>query len=200
MQRLLCLLAALAAGSAQAWDCKYEKELDVGLSLAGSDKLTVVAAAGDLEIVGHAGTSEARVRGRVCASTEEWLEQAELITEGGRNASITVSLPDSGNGWSWSGSQYVYMDLEIHVPATLALDIHDSSGDVEIEGAGSVTLQDSSGDIDFSEVGGDFVVERDSSGDIVADTIGGDFQVLRDGSGEIRSSGVTGEVDIPDQG
>ena len=82
MKKFLVLLAALAAGSAQAWDCKFAKDIDVSLDLAGSEQLRVAAAAGDLEIVGHAGTTEARVRGKVCASEEEWLEQAELITAG----------------------------------------------------------------------------------------------------------------------
>jgi len=195
MHRILVLLAVLAAGSAHAWDCKYEKDLDVSLDLADSEKLTVAAAAGDLEIVGHAGTTEARVRGKVCASEEKWLDQAKLITDDGRDAGITVSLPDAGNGWSWTGSQYVYMDLKIDVPATVALDIRDSSGDVEIEGTGAVTLKDSSGDIDIENVTGDVVLE-DSSGDIDLLAITGNVLVRQDSSGDIDGRRIEGAVRV----
>ena len=195
MKNTLVLLAVLAAGSAQAWDCKFAKDIDVSLDLAGSEQLRVAAAAGDLEIVGHAGTTEARVRGKVCASEEEWLEQADLITEGGRDASITVSLPDSGNGWSWTGSQYVYMDLQIDVPSGIALAIRDSSGDVEIEGTGAVTLQDSSGDIDIGNVTGDVVLE-DSSGDIDLLAIAGNVTVRQDSSGDIDGHRIEGSVRV----
>jgi len=195
MKRLPLLLAVLATGSAQAWDCEFEKDIEVSLNLADSEKLTVAAAAGDLEIVGHAGTTEARVRGKICASEEAWLEQSELITEGGSDASIKVSLPDSGNGWSWTGSNYVYMDLRIDVPATVALEIRDSSGDVEIEGTGAVSLKDSSGDIDIENVTGDVVLE-DSSGDIDLLAISGNVTVRQDSSGDIDGRRIEGAVRV----
>ena len=195
MKRYLALLAALAAGGAQAWDCEFEKDIEASLSLSDSERLVVSAAAGDLEIVGRTGTTEARVRGKLCASKEEWLEQAELITEGGRDARITVSLPDSGNGWSWTGSRYVYMDLEIEVPPTIALEIRDSSGDVDIDGTGAVILEDSSGDIDIENVTGDVVLE-DSSGDIDLLAITGDVTVRQDSSGDIDGRRIEGSVRV----
>ena len=57
---------------------------------------------------------------------------------------------------------------------------------------------DSSGDMEFTDIGRDVWVERDSSGDIVAREVGGNFTVDRDGSGEIHYSDVTGSVSIPD--
>jgi hypothetical protein len=195
MKRFPLLLAALAAGSAQAWDCKFEKDIELGLDLADSEKLTVTAAAGDLVILGQTGTTEARVRGKLCASEEEWLEQSELIAEGGRDASIRVSLPDSDNGWSWTGNRYVYMDLQIDVPATLELEIRDSSGDVKIQGTGAVTLEDSSGDIDIRNVTGDVVLE-DSSGDIDLLAITGNVTVRQDSSGDIDGRRIEGAVRV----
>ena len=195
MKKYLVLLAVLAAGSAQAWDCKYQKDLDVTLNLAGSEQLSVLATAGDLRISGQSGTSEARARGKVCASEEEWLDEARIVTEGGPNASITVSLPDTGNGWSLMGNRYVYMDLEIDVPDGIALDIRDSSGDVDIEGTGSIAIKDSSGDIELEGVRGDVVLE-DSSGDIDLAAIAGDVTVLRDSSGDIFGRDIQGSVRI----
>jgi len=195
MNKPFIWLALLAAGSAQAWDCEYEKQLDVTLNLAGSEQLSIAAAAGDLQITGHEGSTEARARGKVCASKEEWLEQSTLETEGGRNASIAVSLPSSDNSWSLLGSSYVYMDLEIDVPAGMALDVRDSSGDVAIEGTGAVTIKDSSGDIEIDNVRGDVVLE-DSSGDIDLATIAGNVTVRQDSSGDIDGRGIEGTVRI----
>ncbi len=193
MSKYLLLLAVLAAGSAQAWDCKYEKDLDVTLNLAGSEQLSVDATAGDLIIAGSEGITEARAHGKVCASEEEWLDAAEILTEGGRNARIAVVLPDADSGWSLTGNRYIYMDLRIDVPADIALDIRDTSGDVELEGTGAVALQDSSGDIEIEDVRGDIELE-DSSGDIDLLAVDGDVTVKRDSSGDIYGRDIQGSV------
>jgi len=195
MRKYLVLITMLAAGSVQAWECKYEKNLDVTLDVQGSEQLAIAAAAGDLQVTGHSATTEARVHGKVCASEEEWLEQSEITAAGGRNASIGVSLPDSNDGWSLTGNRYVYMDLEIVVPVDIALDIRDSSGDVDIEGTGPVTIKDSSGDIDIRDVHGDVVLE-DSSGDIDLVAIGGNVNVRQDSSGDIDGRRIEGAVRV----
>jgi hypothetical protein len=195
MKKYLMLLAALAAGSAQAWDCAYEKNVDVTLDLAGSEQLSIAAAAGDLKITGHPGTAEARARGKVCASKEEWLEQSEIVIEGGRNASIAVSLPSADTHWSLLGNSYVYMDLEVDVPADMALDVRDSSGDMDIEGTGAVSIKDSSGDINVKDVHGDVALE-DSSGDIDLVAVTGNVIVRQDSSGDIDGRKIEGSVRV----
>jgi hypothetical protein len=189
---LTALGAVLLAGSAQASDCKYEKAIDVTLDLAGSELLSVAAAAGDLTITGRAGSAEAKVRGKVCVSEEEWLSETEVVTEGGRNASIAVSLPDT-SGWGLVFNRYAYVDLDIEVPADLALDIRDSSGDVEVHGTGPVAIHDSSGDLELADVNGGTVL-KDSSGDIELQRIGGDVTVRQDSSGDIHGRDVRGSV------
>jgi DUF4097 and DUF4098 domain-containing protein YvlB len=195
MKTYFLLFTVLAAGSVQAWDCKYEKDVNIRLSLEGSEQLAVTAVAGDLKITGHSGTEEGRVHGKVCASEKEWLEQAEILAEGGRNASVTASLPDVDGGWNLIGNRYVYMDLEIEVPDHIALDVRDSSGDIEIKGTGAVTLQDSSGDIDIEDVNGDVVLE-DSSGDIDLLAIAGEVTVHQDSSGDIDGRSIEGSVRV----
>jgi DUF4097 and DUF4098 domain-containing protein YvlB len=193
MKNYFLLLTALVAGSAQAWDCNYEKDIDLTLDLAGSELLSVAAAAGDLAITGQAGATEARVRGKVCLSEEEWLDAVEVHIEGGQNASIAVSLPETGAQWVFFGSHYAYVDLDITVPAGLALDIRDSSGDVTVRGTGPVTLQDSSGDIELEDVNGGTVL-KDSSGDIELRRIAGDVTVRQDSSGDIFGRDIQGSV------
>lgn len=186
------LAVVLGAGNAQATECKFEKDIDITLDLAGSELLSVAAAAGDLAIAGQAGTTEARVRGKLCVSEEEWLNEAEVHTEGGRKASIAVSLPGTG-GWGIVFDRYAYVDLDIEVPAGLALDIRDSSGDVTVRGTGPVTLQDSSGDIELEDVNGGTVL-KDSSGDIELRRIVGDVTVRQDSSGDIFGRDIQGSV------
>lgn len=193
MNKYFVLIALLTAGNAHAWSCKHEKEIDVALDLGGSDQVAIIAGAGDLEIIGRGGTDEARVHGRVCASEAEWLDETNIITEGGSNAEIAVSMPDTDSGWSLTGNRYVYVDLSIEVPDNIALDVRDSSGDMKIESTASVTVRDSSGDIDITDVKGD-VVLNDSSGDIDLLDITGNVQVRQDSSGDIYGRNILGAV------
>lgn len=193
MKTILLLTACLISTTAQAWDCKYEKNIEQELSLAGSEELVVKAAAGDLEVTGVRGGSTASIKGRVCVSKEEWLDESGVETSGGKTAEITVQLPDTGNGWSLVSRRYAYLDLELEVPDNIPLDIRDSSGDIEIEGVGEVAVKDSSGDTEISDVKHSVVI-NDSSGDIVIRDVGGDVTIDSDSSGDIRGRDIEGAV------
>jgi hypothetical protein len=184
--------ALLLAGSAQGSGCRHEKDFDLTLDLTGTELLSVAAAAGDLSVSGRAGATEARVRGKLCVSEKDWLSEAELHIEGGRNASIAVSLPGTG-GWGFVFDRYAYLDLDIEVPTDLALDIRDSSGDMEVRGTGPVNILDSSGDIELEDVNGGAVL-KDSSGDIALRRIDGDVVVRQDSSGDIYGHDIRGSV------
>lgn len=209
MIRFLLLSACLVSASAQAWDCKYEKNIDQELDLAGSEELSVLAAAGDLEITGTSGSNVATIRGRLCVSEEDWLDESSVDTKSGKEAEIVVQLPDTDGGWSLTGRRYAYLDLELEVPDDVALKVKDSSGDVEISGVGAITVRDSSGDItiedsagpvevsdssgdiEITDIRGDVTVESDSSGDIRGRDIGGSVLVANDSSGDIRFKNVS---------
>jgi hypothetical protein len=183
--RLLAFLTAsvllwmLAGNSAADW-CKYEKDTNLTLDLSDSDSLEILAAAGDLTVTGVAGSEEAVIYAKACASKESWLAASEVLTSTGEQATIKVKLPDTDSGFSLFGGNYAWLDLQLDVPQHLALEFMDSSGDIY-----------------GTRVDGDFVVERDSSGDIRAKNIGGDFRVLKDGSGGIRSTDVRGVTQLP---
>ena len=193
MNKTILVIAGLIATSAQAWDCKYRQEIDETLNVSESDTLTIAAAAGDLEITGVSGTHVVRIRGTVCAAKEEWAEESRVNTSGGRQAEVSVSLPDVESNWSWWRSRYVYLDLELEVPDGLALNVRDSSGDMEIENVASVRIKDSSGDIEVRDVTGSLVVE-DSSGDIDVRDMTGDLTVEADSSGDIYGKDIQGTV------
>ena len=195
-------------------DCKYEKKIDMTLDLSSSDSLSIIAAAGDLDITGLAGTQEAVIHGRVCASKEDWLKAANIMTQSGSQALISADLPDINGGWSLTGNSYISMDLRIQVPQDLILEvkdssgdmflkdvsvatISDSSGDLEIDsGRHAVSIRDSSGDIDIDRSMADVTIESDSSGDIYVSDIQGSLLVVRDSSGDIEARHIDGDVTV----
>jgi hypothetical protein len=194
----------------QAWNCKFEKNIEQTLDLESSEELSILAAAGDLKVTGSKGSSVASIKGRVCVSKEEWLDESRVNAKGGSRAEIWVELPDSDNDWSLSGQSYAYIDLELEVPDDITLNIKDSSGDVRVEHVGDVSLQDSSGDIEIEDTGElivrdssgdieitaarDSVTVWDSSGDILFRDIKGDVTIESDSSGEIRGNDIEGNV------
>ncbi len=192
MKRFLVLGLCLFSTSLLAWDCRYEKDIEQSLDLDGSETLSIRAAAGELEVRGDADATEASIRGRVCVSEEEWLDDARVETHGGRQAEIIVELPDA-DGWSLTGNHYASLDLFLVVPDSLPLDIKDSSGDLEVVGVAEVVLQDSSGEIEIEDISRSVSI-RDSSGDIILRDVKGDVTIESDSSGEIDGDDIQGTV------
>jgi DUF4097 and DUF4098 domain-containing protein YvlB len=191
MLRLVTILTATMALNAQAGDCEVEQKIDESMNLDGIDMLSVAAAAGDLKITGRAGIREARVRATICASSQELARDTEVHLEPGR---VSVKTPD-WEGGLFSGRQYARVDLEIEVPEDLDLDVRDSSGDIGIENVASVSLKDSSGNIEITDVAGSLTIE-DSSGDIDVTDVEGDLVILSDSSGSIHGRDITGSVRV----
>lgn len=204
--RVRSLAAVLALGlvaPVHAWDsCDNKRVIEESLDLSNTQLLQIQAGAGDLEITGVAGAQSAVVKATVCASKEEYAEESRLEIETGGTARIATVMPEI-NGSGWGSNRYLYMDLEITVPESIALDVRDSSGDmslrsvgaavvqdssgdIEVDTAASIELKDSSGDIDLEDISGDVVIVADSSGDIRGRTVGGSVLVARDSSGDIR--------------
>ncbi len=104
LARLILLL--LFPAGAHAEDCKFDKKIDTTLDLSSSETLTVIAGAGRLSITGETGTDEAVIKGTVCASKEEWLDESSIETRVGDIAKIEVELPDIDSGWSFTGKRY----------------------------------------------------------------------------------------------
>jgi hypothetical protein len=192
MHRVLMSMLALLATTAWAGDCKVKRQFEETLDLSGARELKILAAAGDLVIEGKPGLQAANIRATVCASSEEMAEAAGLDLEAGADARVAVILPDSEGG-SWFGNKFAWMDLEIDVPDDLALDVRDSSGDLEIENVAALTLKDSSGDIEVSNVAGLLTI-TDSSGDIDIEDTEGDVVIEVDSSGNMRGSNIAGSV------
>ncbi len=191
--------------------CKFSRSIEQQLDLSDSESLSLLLGAGDLEVEGIPGADRAVITGRICASKESWLDESRIETTVGADAIIESVLPDNDTSWSIWGSRYAYIDLVIQMPNDLALNIRDSSGDLEVQDVAAVTIKDSSGDIlvqdstgpvDIEDTSGDIRVRRldqgfavtDSSGDINAEDIGGSVHVRADSSGDMVMKDVAGDV------
>ena len=186
------LLAFYFSSEASADSCKYEKDIELTLDLSSSEMLTVTAGAGSLEIKGVDGSGEAVINGKACASKEDWLAESGVSTSSGRQARISVELPQNNGSWFSWGDEYAYLDLALEVPANMALEVRDSSGHMWLENVGAVEIQDSSGDLEINRAGG-VVTINDTSGDIEMEDIAGDV-TLKDSSGGIYGTGIEGSV------
>ena len=191
---LLTILALAATAPAWAQDgCAHRAPRNLDLATNGGRTLVVRTGAGELDIQGDPGARQVRARGTACADREEDLAQIRLVQrrEGDRLV-LATEFPDSG---SWFGGQRS-LDLELRVPAGLALEVDDSSGDATIEGVASLRAQDSSGDLRIARVAGHVWVD-DSSGELEVRDVGS-LLVASDSSGEIRAEGVRGDAEVAD--
>ena len=209
MNKFLLLCVCLFSTSLQAWNCKYEKNIEQVLDLTGSEMLIILAGAGDLEIEGDQGRFDSN-HSRTCLRFRRRMAGGIPDRCAGRPASGNrCELPEISDSWSLMGQTYAYIDLEIDSPETVfdwmsrtarvmlkspavdSVHIKDSSGDILIEDiGGSVTLSDSSGDIVLSDIEGDVTVESDSSGDIRGRDVEGSVLISRDSSGDIRFTDI----------
>jgi hypothetical protein len=204
----LAVLGLFAAAAAHAdWDgCKVSADRSGQLDLAGIQKVVILAGAGDLEVTGSDSASRLEARGKACASTQALLDQTRItVRRDGDTATVETNMPEDNDGHS-------SIDLVVSLPSSLPVEAQDSSGDARLRGLKSLSIQDSSGDLDIKSIAqlaqvrdssGDIEIEKagevrleDSSGDIEVEEINGDVEVTSDSSGEIRIEQIGGKVHV----
>ncbi|HET7204735.1 MAG TPA: DUF4097 family beta strand repeat-containing protein [Steroidobacteraceae bacterium] len=193
LRHTLTALALLAiALPAEAWDaCRYSADRRASLDATGATRVVINARAGDLEV---RPTSAATVvaQGKACVSRESYLPQTDVtVRREGSTVRVDVRVPDQMAG---IGIFYATLDLVVDLPASLPVEITDSSGDLTARDVRVVKVTDSSGDIVLHRPRSDVEV-RDSSGDVRVEGAAGRVQV-RDSSGDIVIVGA-GDVVIP---
>ncbi len=197
--KILLLPLVLLPFAAQADDCRYTAERVLDIDAAGLSALHLETSAGDLQVRAEAGLARIEVRGRACHSDEAGLAGIQLREQRtGREASVSVVIPDAGSSSGLFGDHHAYMDVRVRMPDTIRLDLRDSSGDIEVEGLrAGLEVADSSGDIELDDIGGGIEI-TDSSGDIEVRRAKGDVTVRSDSSGDIDIAGVEGNVLVQD--
>ncbi|MGE0452239.1 MAG: hypothetical protein AB7O37_06420 [Vicinamibacteria bacterium] len=197
---LFLSLALAVSPAASAWDwgpdCRVEGPREASLDAAGAKTLRVLARAGALRIVGEPGATAVKVAGKACAHDQETLDAIRLrATKSGGELRVEAEMPESFSG---IGSFHARLDLELRVPASLPLEVEDSSGLVEIADVASLRIEDGSGEIGVRNVAGEVEI-RDGSGEI--EVVGaGRVLIVDDGSGEIDLRDVKGDVVIREDG
>lgn len=164
------------------------------LSAAEVSLVDIRAGSGELHIEGEDGLSEIVVVGRGCASEEDFLDELTIsgeMVDG--TAVIQTHYPDQRG---WSGSRTARIDLVVLVPTGMAVDVDDSSGEMEVRRTGTLRIDDSSGGISVADIRGSLEID-DSSGGLDIDGVDGDVRI-EDGSGGIDVRGVTGSVMLRD--
>lgn len=175
--------------------------------------------AGKLDIIGRQGNSTIEVvaeyRGHPSArrDAQQIIDSLKLTMEIRGNSFYLKT--ESLNHWNWGDGGYI--DLDVIVPARLALDIEDGSGSMTVIGIDNdVKIEDGSGDIRVEDVRGNLEIHdgsgsihirnvgknidiTDGSGSIDIVRAGGDVRI-DDGSGSIDVRDVGGRLDVPHKG
>lgn len=184
------LLAASMVVGQNPDECRHEDNRVT--QLTGANALEVEAGSGTLRVEGRAGATGVRIESHLCASSEELLEDMHLETGvSGGSAHIRTDLPNN-----LRNREYARMNLVIIVPAGMAAEIDDGSGETWISGLGNAEINDGSGELTIERITGSLRVV-DGSGELTINDVAGSLN-LEDGSGEMNVRGVRGIVRIED--
>jgi hypothetical protein len=199
MRSSIVLMIMFAASLVYAAANDYVEVRDLSLDASSINGLDIEAGAGSLSVTGDANLSDIVVVATIEVpdrSEEKALSIIEsdlvlVLEESGQKAKLKAYFERDG----WGDSPLVH--IEARIPASLQLDIEDSSGSITVSGvSGNIRVDDSSGSIKMSSVGGDVTID-DSSGSINVDQVGANLQIT-DGSGSIKVESVGGSVTIDD--
>ena len=197
MRTQLATLALVVALPSAARAQDYDEPRNATVNAAGATSLKIDARAGQLRVTGRADITEVRVRGTARASSRGLLADIKLeAVRNGNEVTVRAVMPESRDSRDRDWNDQALLDLVIEAPATLALDIEDSSGDMTVEGvAAKMRIQDSSGNIRVRDAGNDVWI-GDSSGGIDIRGVKGSVEIDEDSSGEIEIYDVTGSVHV----
>lgn len=119
----------------------FEKSLD--MQSADLTSFRVDATAGDMIIEGVDGLSEIQVSARIYGENVEADDYQLELSRQGSQAELMVDIEQG----YFSNNR---IDLKIKVPANLALEVLDTSGDINIKSMkAGLSVKDSSGDLDI---------------------------------------------------
>jgi hypothetical protein len=198
--RSYVVTAMFLANFASAAANDYTEVRDLELDSDGIEKLEIEAGAGGLEIKGVAGLNKIVVKAIVVvpdADDDDAIRLVEkrlkLSLDGNAGRAKLDSWFEKGFFGTGSGAR---IDLDISMPAGIALIIDDGSGFIHVSDvAAAISIDDGSGSINLENVAK--VTIDDGSGSVDVSNAAGDVSIV-DGSGNIIVRGVQGSVSIDD--
>ena len=172
----------------------WHQQKELSLSSHQLDALVVEAGAGKLNIKGQNGLDEITVIADIYTSKSAQ-QDYELTLEQRGSRAYLVAKNESTSGF-WVGDS-PKIDVVVHVPSQLKLDIDDGSGRIKIDGIEqNIEINDGSGDISISNVTGNISIE-DGSGDLFIEQVAGNL-TIEDGSGSMVIKSITGDANLED--
>ena len=214
--RGIIIMAMFAVSLSHAGSRGYTEVRNLELDATGLPAEFIDAGAGAMVVTGVEGGDAVVVVATIAVDTRDADEGSKFVEE-----HLRLSLERDGDRaklsagfapkWGWSDDAAI--DLEVQMPAQLALVIDDGSGPIAVadisgtlridDGSGSIELRNS-GDVDIDDGSGSIRLENigavkidDGSGSITVIGAAGDVFV-EDGSGTIEIRGVTGSVTVDD--
>ena len=197
--RGIIVMAMFAVSLAHAASKNYTEVRDLSVDAAGLAGLDIDAGAGMLTVTGAEDADAIVVTATIKVDTRDE-QKAREIRE--KHLRLTLERDDDRaelrsdvrSGWGWS--ENIVVDLDVYMPAGVALTIDDGSGSTSISGVhADVSVDDGSGSLEIRDTGS--VRVDDGSGSVRIDGSSGDVYV-NDGSGSIDIRNVAGSVTIDD--
>ena len=199
--RTIIILSLFAASLAAAGEPDYSEVRELSAQAGGASELRIDTGSGSLNIVGVDGLDTVEVVATINIDKIRDQDKAREIIE----KYLVLTLERSGDRVElvtdfekgmWRSDRGANLELEVRMPAELALAVDDGSGSITIENVrAAVSVDDGSGSIKIRSVGPLRI--DDGSGSIVAEDVDGDVDII-DGSGSIKVARVTGTVTIDD--
>ena len=194
MRLILAPFLLLAAAPAFAdHHCAFSAQRSIDVDPAGLAALRFELASSDLQVEGVPGLARIEVRGRACASQQDWLGELNIIQERVGNKVVVKPTPRISHT-SWLGDNYAYIDFTVRVPVATALEVDTHSGDADIAHVASLDFSSHSGDLKLESVTGPASIQV-NSGDVTASDIGS-LLIRGSGSGDVTASNVRGDVKV----
>lgn len=215
MWKLLACTLLVTPSLAHAADaCKFEAPRNATLDFTGVHTLVIELHQHNLHLNGGP-TPAGQIHGRACASSQDRLNALQIVQhrEGDR---LIVNAQDGNRSWSGIslfGDHYDYLDLQVDIPANVAVELNVGSGDANVKNIAELAAHVGSGDLQVNGVHGRFGahvgsgdikaedvgethVDAVGSGDFTVNRVRGDVRVGSVGSGDVDLRAVGGSVDV----
>lgn len=207
------LLLAPMAAMADNPECKFHADRNLDFDMAGVKAVRFVVNSHDLKVNGN-DRGKPGARGRACGSTQEIVDNLEVVQSKQGDTLVVELRNKEGGGWhmGW-GNSYSELKVEATVPGNVPVIVNVGSGDAEVRGVASLESTAGSGDLIVDGVrgrvkanvgSGDVKVSNSGpievgsvgSGDFTARTVNGGITIGTVGSGDAKLTDVTGNVDV----
>ncbi|WP_114238635.1 DUF4097 family beta strand repeat-containing protein [Dyella sp. C9] len=199
MRRLLLAALLLAPLASYADECKYEAPRNLTLDLAGVRTVQVDLHSHDLHLVGSDSAKGGAITGRACASDPRLLDDL-VITPRREGDRLIIDVGANRNHVSvnFFGQTYADLQINLQLPAQLAVELNVGSGDAWISSLHSLQAKVGSGDVHITRISGPVGLSM-NSGDVDVNDVGS-LNLGSIGSGDLKVRGVTGDVRIGSMG